>query len=83
MDKKEEKKILHDIEEVFEMNGLKHFIHKQTHGKLSTLLIWHEADPVDNKERIRNNLIYDKYQGNRNPFIDHPEFARMIWGHTF
>jgi len=53
------------------------------HGKLSTLLIWHEADPVDNKERIRNNLIYDKYQGNRNPFIDHPEFARMIWGHTF
>jgi len=35
MDKKEEKKILHDIEEVFEMNGLKHFIHKQTHELLS------------------------------------------------
>lgn len=50
------------------------------HGKLSTLLNWHEADPVDDKERKRNDLIHDKYQGNRNPFIDYPEFAKMIWG---
>jgi len=53
------------------------------HGKLSTLLRWHEEDPVNDKERLRNNLVYQRYQGNRNPFIDHPEFARDIWGYDF
>ncbi len=48
-------------------------------GKLSTLLAWNEEDPVDDFERNRNNVIFD-YQGNRNPFVDHPEFADMIWG---
>lgn len=32
---------------------------------------WHEDDPVDDAERIRNDDIYD-IQGNRNPFIDEP-----------
>ncbi|MEC2077843.1 chitobiase/beta-hexosaminidase C-terminal domain-containing protein [Metabacillus fastidiosus] len=50
------------------------------HGKLSTLLQWHKQDAVDEFERNRNNLIYEQYQHNRNPFIDHPEFAEMIWG---
>ena len=27
----------------------------------------------------RNNAIYNDYQHNRNPFVDHPEYARMIW----
>jgi uncharacterized protein len=49
------------------------------HGKLSTLLQWHSQDPVDAFEMRRNNVIYEKYQGNRNPFIDHPEYATMIW----
>jgi uncharacterized protein len=49
------------------------------HGKLSTLLQWHAQDPVDAFEIRRNNVIYEKYQGNRNPFIDHPEYATMIW----
>lgn len=49
------------------------------HGKLSTLLQWHAQDPVDAFEMRRNNVIYEKYQGNRNPFIDHPEYAAMIW----
>jgi endonuclease I len=49
-------------------------------GKLSTLLEWHTQDPVDNWERRRNHIIYSKYQGNRNPFIDFPEFADKIWG---
>lgn len=53
------------------------------HGKLSTLLRWHEEDPVSEEEKIRNELIYEKYQENRNPFIDHPEFARKIWGYEF
>lgn len=43
------------------------------------LLRWHEADPVSQKEIDRNNVIYSEIQHNRNPFIDHPEYARMIW----
>lgn len=42
------------------------------------LLRWNESDPVSQKEINRNNAVYE-IQGNRNPFIDHPEFARMIW----
>lgn len=49
------------------------------HGKLSTLLQWHQQDPVDDWERNRNNVIYESYQGNRNPFIDHPEWVTSIW----
>lgn len=49
-------------------------------GKLSTLKEWHKQDPVDNWERRRNQIIYEKYQGNRNPFIDHPEWVAKIWG---
>lgn len=48
-------------------------------GNLETLLTWHEQDPVDNFEINRNNLIFERYQHNRNPFIDHPEYARRIW----
>lgn len=51
------------------------------HGKLSTLLKWHEQDPVDEFERNRNNII-QKWQGNRNPFIDHPEWVKLIWKQT-
>jgi len=50
-------------------------------GKKSTLLQWHEADPVDDFEQNRNDVIYS-LQGNRNPFIDHPEYAGAIWGST-
>lgn len=39
---------------------------------------WHENDPVDNAERNRNNEIYNDYQHNRNPFIDHPEWVEQI-----
>lgn len=48
-------------------------------GKKDVLLRWHLEDPVDDFERNRNNVIY-QYQGNRNPFIDHPEFVEKIWG---
>jgi endonuclease I len=50
------------------------------HGRLSTLLRWHRQDPPSEAERKRNELIYSKYQQNRNPFIDIPEFADKIWG---
>ena len=43
------------------------------------LLRWNEMDPVSQKEIDRNNAIYNDYQHNRNPFVDHPEYARMIW----
>lgn len=48
------------------------------HGKLSVLLEWHEQDPVSDWERQRNDKIQD-IQGNRNPFVDHPEWAASIW----
>jgi endonuclease I len=47
-------------------------------GMLSTLKEWHKQDPVDDFEKKRNQTIYS-IQGNRNPFIDHPEFAGYIW----
>lgn len=50
------------------------------HGKLSVLLSWHAQDPPDAFEKRRNQVIYDSYQHNRNPFIDHPEWAAAIWG---
>lgn len=43
------------------------------------LLEWNKLDPVSQKELDRNEVVY-KIQGNRNPFIDHPEFADYIWG---
>jgi endonuclease I len=47
-------------------------------GRISILLQWHVEDPVDDFEIARNNAIFE-IQGNRNPFIDHPEFVQMIW----
>ena len=46
---------------------------------IQMLMRWNEQDPVSQKEIDRNNVIYDDFQHNRNPFIDHPEYARMIW----
>lgn len=48
-------------------------------GRLSVLLDWHHQDPVDGFERRRNELIFERYQHNRNPFIDHPEWAREVF----
>lgn len=42
-----------------------------------TLRKWHRDDPVDEDEARRNDEIM-KVQGNRNPFIDHPELVDMI-----
>jgi endonuclease I len=51
------------------------------HGKFSTLYEWHQQDPPDAFEINRNEVIYS-YQGNRNPFIDHPEFLINIYEPT-
>jgi endonuclease I len=38
---------------------------------------WHEQDPVTIWERHRNAAIFER-QGNRNPFIDHPEWLSEV-----
>lgn len=45
---------------------------------LDILLEWNKIDPVTPHEQHRNEYIF-KIQGNRNPFIDYPEFADYIW----
>ncbi|MPL64020.1 hypothetical protein SDC9_09668 [bioreactor metagenome] len=45
------------------------------------LLAWHNLDPVSQAEINRNNASYT-FQGNRNPFIDKPEYVALIWGGT-
>jgi len=50
------------------------------HAKITDLLQWNADDPVNDWERNRNDIIYYSYQNNRNPFIDHPEYAMDIWG---
>lgn len=47
-------------------------------GSLETLLIWNRLARVTPAERNRNDLIAEA-QGNRNPFVDRPEFADLIW----
>lgn len=49
------------------------------HGKLSALLQWNRDFPPTDLERRRNERVFQA-QRNRNPFIDHPEFADLIWG---
>jgi endonuclease I len=46
---------------------------------LKTYTEWASTDPVSEKELKRNDAAY-VYQGNRNPFIDHPEIVSAIWG---
>jgi endonuclease I len=50
-------------------------------GMLSELLQWHAADPVDARELARNDVVYS-FQGNRNPFIDHPEWVFLVFPTT-
>ncbi|MCT1618985.1 MULTISPECIES: endonuclease [Janibacter] len=48
-------------------------------GRLSVLKQWSQEDPPDAFEQRRNERIFDNWQGNRNPFIDHPEWVESIW----
>jgi len=48
---------------------------------LKLMLKWSNLDPVSSKEKARNNAAYT-YQGNRNPYIDHPEYVDLVWNGT-
>ncbi|GMH03157.1 hypothetical protein Nepgr_004996 [Nepenthes gracilis] len=52
---------------------------KREMGLLSTLLKWNKIDPPSREEKLRNERICRLYQHNRNPFVDHPEYANLIW----
>jgi hypothetical protein len=47
-------------------------------GRLRTLLLWHEWDPVDDAERDRHDRVAS-IQGNRNPFVDRPTLVRSLY----
>lgn len=49
------------------------------YGELSDLLERNIKDPVSKYELHRNNLVYNAFQGNRNPFIDCPSWAEACF----
>lgn len=59
--------------------GLHPFVGNKEMGLVSTLLKWNEGDPPSREEKLRNDRICKFYQHNRNPFVDHPEYAELIW----
>lgn len=48
---------------------------------IETMLLWHLTYTVDSFDQKRNDVVYSN-QHNRNPFVDHPEYACRIWGDT-
>lgn len=54
---------------------------KKVIESLDTLLEWMELDPVDTWEMSRNDQC-ENVQGNRNVFIDYPEYAWLVFGLT-
>jgi len=48
-------------------------------AQLSVMLEWNRKFLPGAKELDVNQRIFDDYQGNRNPYIDFPEFADAIW----
>ena len=49
-------------------------------GVMDDLLEWNKLDPVDEYEIHRNNILFKNFTFNRNPFIDYPQWADIIWG---
>ena len=49
---------------------------------IDTYVRWALQDPVSKKEINRNEAAY-KFQGNRNPYVDHPQWVLDIWGEHY
>jgi endonuclease I len=47
-------------------------------GMKTVLLQWNEQDPPDAWEQRKNDVVFG-FQHNRNPFIDHPEWADCLF----
>ncbi len=47
-------------------------------GLLTDILAWNRQDPPDAWERHKNDVV-QSYQGNRSPFIDHPEWVDCVF----
>lgn len=47
-------------------------------GLRAVLIEWHHLDPPDDRERARNDVVAS-FQGNRNPFVDHPEWVECVF----
>lgn len=60
-------------------NGSKDKVFTDTFLKI--LITWHLNDPVSDREKDINNIVY-RYQKNRNPYVDHPEFVEKVWGYN-
>jgi hypothetical protein len=41
--------------------------------------LWHEADRVDDRERRRNDPVFERYQRNRHPYVNRPEWAALAF----
>ena len=52
----------------------------KTFTNYDTLLEWHMLDKPDVSEGYRNDYSQTSKQKNRNPFVDHPEYAWKIFG---
>lgn len=47
-------------------------------GLLADLIVWHEQDPASTEEIARNSVVFG-FQGNRNPFVDRPQWVRCLF----
>ena len=68
----------HDSELTLTLDNTGNYNNEPTLGMLDTLIKWHYEDPVSETEIKRNEVVYT-YQGNRNPYIDHPEFVYYLY----
>lgn len=57
--------------------GLNELLSQATDQDQNILKLWSQQDPPDKFERTKNEYI-SSLQRNRNPFIDHPEWAQCI-----
>jgi len=73
--------ILTDDTSLMESSATGDNLHTAYMGRLTPLLQWSADDPPDAFDQARNEAVY-KHQGNRNPFIDHPEWVSCIYQGT-